>query len=142
MGHLVFDPEPGREPGFLWQQNTLRDALVAALNFHVFHAHAKRVQMANIAQMVNVLQAMILTDGPTHDADAHLSRLRDVHPVPGSDVPADGDPGAEYALGQTERAGGDVSRRRAIRPGKLHVGLVNLDPKREAVVTDHVTVRT
>ena len=57
-------PEPGREPGFLYQQNSLRDALVAALNFHVFHAHAKRVQMANIAQMVNVLQAMILTDGP------------------------------------------------------------------------------
>jgi alpha-N-arabinofuranosidase len=59
-----YDPEPGREPGFLYQQNSLRDALVAGLNFNVFHAHAKRVQMANIAQMVNVLQAMILTDGP------------------------------------------------------------------------------
>ena len=57
-----YDPEPGREPGFLYQQNTLRDALVAALNFHVFHRHADRVSMANIAQTVNVLQAMILTD--------------------------------------------------------------------------------
>jgi alpha-L-arabinofuranosidase len=57
-----YDPVPGREPGFLYQQNTLRDALVAALNFHVFHRHADRVTMANIAQTVNVLQAMILTD--------------------------------------------------------------------------------
>jgi alpha-N-arabinofuranosidase len=57
-----YDPEPGREPGFLYQQNTLRDALVAALNFHIFHRHADRVVMANIAQTVNVLQAMILTE--------------------------------------------------------------------------------
>ena len=59
-----YDTEPGREPGFLYQQNTLRDALVAALTFNIFHRHADRIHMANIAQMVNVLQAMILTDGP------------------------------------------------------------------------------
>ena len=59
-----YSPEPGREPGFLYQQNTLRDALVASINFNIFHRHARRVQMTNIAQMVNVLQAMILTDGP------------------------------------------------------------------------------
>jgi alpha-N-arabinofuranosidase len=57
-----YDPEPGSRPGFLYQQNSLRDALVAALNFHVFQRHADRVVMANIAQTVNVLQAMILTD--------------------------------------------------------------------------------
>jgi alpha-N-arabinofuranosidase len=57
-----YDVEPGTEPGFLYQQSTLRDALVAALNFHIFHRHADRVVMANIAQTVNVLQAMILTD--------------------------------------------------------------------------------
>ena len=57
-----YDPEPGRNPGFLYQQNTLRDALVAALTLNIFHRHAERVRMANIAQMVNVLQAMILTD--------------------------------------------------------------------------------
>jgi alpha-N-arabinofuranosidase len=56
-----YDVEKGTEPGFLYQQNTLRDALVAALNFHIFHRHADRVTMANIAQTVNVLQAMILT---------------------------------------------------------------------------------
>ena len=57
-----YDVEPGTNPGFLYQQNTLRDALVAALNFHIFHRHADRVAMANIAQAINVLQAMILTD--------------------------------------------------------------------------------
>lgn len=58
-----FNVEPGTVPGFLYQQNTIRDALVAALNLNIFHRHCDRVQMANIAQMVNVLQAMILTDG-------------------------------------------------------------------------------
>ena len=58
-----YDVEPGTNPGFLYQQNTQRDALVAGLNFHIFHNHADRVKMANIAQTVNVLQAMILTDG-------------------------------------------------------------------------------
>ena len=57
-----YDQEPGSQPGFLYQQNSLRDALVAALNFHVFQRHADRVTMANIAQTVNVLQAMILTN--------------------------------------------------------------------------------
>jgi len=58
------DPEPGSTPGFLFQQNTMRDALIASLHFDIFHNHADRVRMANIAQMVNVLHAMILTDGP------------------------------------------------------------------------------
>jgi alpha-L-arabinofuranosidase len=53
---------PGTNPRFLHQQNTLRDALVASLHFDVFHKHAARLRMANIAQTVNVLQAMILTD--------------------------------------------------------------------------------
>lgn len=53
----------GTNPGFLQQQNTIRDAMVAAINLNIFHKHADRVYMTNIAQMVNVLQAMILTDG-------------------------------------------------------------------------------
>ena len=59
-----YDVERGTNPGFLFQQNTMRDAMVAAVNFHIFHRHAARVRMTNIAQMVNVLQAMLLTDGP------------------------------------------------------------------------------
>lgn len=55
--------EPGTNPRFLFQQNTLRDALVAGLHFDIFHKHAARLRMANIAQTVNVLQAMLLT-GP------------------------------------------------------------------------------
>jgi len=57
-------PLPGTDPGFLAQQNSMRDAVIAALNINIFARHAGRVRGANIAQMVNVLQAMILTDGP------------------------------------------------------------------------------
>lgn len=58
-----YDVEPGTNPGFLYQQNTIRDALVAAINLNIFNNHCDTVVMANIAQMVNVLQAMVLTDG-------------------------------------------------------------------------------
>ena len=58
-----FDVEPGTNPGFLYQQNTMRDALVACLSLNIFNKHCDRVKMANIAQMVNVLQSVILTEG-------------------------------------------------------------------------------
>lgn len=76
-----FLSEPGSNPGFLYQQNTLRDALVAGLHLHIFHDHHDRVHMTNIAQMVNVLQAMILTEGdkmlltPTY----HIFEMFKVH---------------------------------------------------------------
>lgn len=57
-----YAPLPGSNPGFLYQQNSQRDAVLAALNINIFARHADRVRIANIAQMVNVLQAMILTD--------------------------------------------------------------------------------
>ena len=57
-----YAPLPGTNPGFLVQQNSLRDAVLASLNLNIFVRHAERVRMANIAQMINVLQAMILTD--------------------------------------------------------------------------------
>ena len=57
-----YAPLPGSNPGFLVQQNSLRDAVLAALNLNIFARHADRVRMANIAQMINVLQAMIITD--------------------------------------------------------------------------------
>ena len=58
-----FDVEPGTNPGFLYQQNTMRDALVAAVTLNIFNKHCDRVKMACIAQMVNVLQSVILTEG-------------------------------------------------------------------------------
>ncbi|MCR5685170.1 MAG: alpha-N-arabinofuranosidase [Lachnospiraceae bacterium] len=59
-----YDVEEGTNPGFLYQQNTIRDALVAGINLNIFNKHCKRVRMANIAQLVNVLQSVILTEGP------------------------------------------------------------------------------
>ena len=59
-----FDVEPGTNPGFLYQQNTMRDAVVAGVTLNIFNKHCDRVKMACIAQMVNVLQSVILTEGP------------------------------------------------------------------------------
>ncbi len=76
-----YNVEPGTNPGFLYQQNTMRDAVAAAVNLNIFNQHSDRVVMANIAQMVNVLQAVILTEGermaltPTY----HVFDLYKVH---------------------------------------------------------------
>jgi alpha-N-arabinofuranosidase len=76
-----YDVEPGTNPGFLYQQNTIRDALVAAISLNIFNEHSDRVRMANIAQLVNVLQAVILTEGekmvltPTY----HVFEMYKVH---------------------------------------------------------------
>src|SRR6185369_14077046 len=73
--------EPGTNPGFLYQQNTMRDALVAGINLNIFNNHADRVKMANIAQMINVLQSVILTESnkmvltPTY----HVFEMYTVH---------------------------------------------------------------
>ena len=76
-----FDVEPGTNPGWLFQQNTMRDAMVAAFSLNIFQKHTARLKMANIAQIVNVLQAMVLTKGsqmvltPTY----HVFRMYNVH---------------------------------------------------------------
>jgi alpha-N-arabinofuranosidase len=57
------DNEPGTVPGFLYQQNTMRSALCSALMLHIFHKYADRIRLANLAQTINVLQAIILTEG-------------------------------------------------------------------------------
>ena len=123
-----YDPEPGREPGFLYQQNTLRDAVVAALNLNVFHRHAERVRLANIAQMVNVLQAMILTKGPQMilTPTYHVFRLfrpfQDATYLPTElDTPT-------YASGTASVPGISLSAARAA-DGAIVLALVNLNPK-------------
>ena len=76
-----FDVEPGTNPGHLYQQNTMRDAMVAALSLNIFHKYTQRLKMANIAQVANVLQSMVLTNGdkmvltPTY----HVFRMYNVH---------------------------------------------------------------
>lgn len=119
--------DPGSPEGFLQQQNSLRDALVAALNFNIFARHANRVRGANIAQMVNVLQAMILTEGPK----MVLTPTYYVHKMylPMQDatfVPVSFEPG-EYALGDITLPGMNAVAFRDTA-GKLWVSLVNLDP--------------
>ena len=76
-----FDVEPGTNPGHLYQQNSMRDAMVAALSLNIFHKYTERLKMANIAQIANVLQSMVLTRGedmvltPTY----HVFRMYNVH---------------------------------------------------------------
>ncbi|MDE1149741.1 MAG: alpha-L-arabinofuranosidase C-terminal domain-containing protein [Azospirillaceae bacterium] len=123
------DVEPGTNPGFLYQQNSLRDALVAAVTLDIFHAHADRVRMANVAQMVNVLQAMILTDGPRmvltptyHVFDLYKGFQG------ATDLPLNLN-APEYKLGDVTvpMLHGTAARD---AQGVVHVALVNLDPHR------------
>ncbi|HUQ11810.1 MAG TPA: alpha-L-arabinofuranosidase C-terminal domain-containing protein [Steroidobacteraceae bacterium] len=133
-----YDPEPGREPGFLWQHNTLRDALVAGLNFNIFHAHAKRVQMTNIAQMVNVLQAMILTEGPKMALTPTYHVFQMYIPFQGATYLPTEITTPAYELAAETVPAVSVSAARDTS-GRLQLALVNLDPNREAVVTTQVT---
>lgn len=76
-----WDVEPGTNPGHLYQQNTMRDAFVAALTLNVFHKYTDRIRMTNIAQIVNVLQSMILTNGPKMllTPTYHVFQMYNVH---------------------------------------------------------------
>jgi alpha-L-arabinofuranosidase len=128
-----YDPTPGTNAAFLQQENTLRDALVAATNFHIFHRHADRVHMANIAQMVNVLQAMILTDGarmaltPTYHAFLLYQPFQGAQAVPVRVTSPD------YRSGESSVPALDVTAARDAA-GALHVAIVNSDPGREAEI--------
>jgi alpha-N-arabinofuranosidase len=129
-----YDPAPGRNPGFLWQQNTLRDALVAAVTLDVFHRHADRVRMSAIAQMVNVLQAMILTEGeemiltPTYHVFHMYIPFQGATTLP-ADIEA-----PEYRHGEWSLPAVDVSAARAA-DGRVHIAFVNLDPGSAASVS-------
>jgi alpha-N-arabinofuranosidase len=124
--------EPGTNPGFLYQQNSLRDALSAAIHFHIFHRHANRISMANIAQTINVLQAMILTDGPRmlRTPTYWVFEMFKVHQG-GTTVPVvlESD---DYTFESTSipAVSGSVTTSDAI-----YVSLVNTDPKRSATVS-------
>ena len=129
---------PGTEPLHLRQQNSLRDGIAAALNLNIFARHADRVRMTNIAQMVNVLQSMILTDGskmvltPTY----HVYRLY----VPFQDaqlLPVTFNAG-EYVFGPVRLPKVDAIAARA-RDGKVWLSLSNLDPNNPADVTANVS---
>ncbi|KAF1695212.1 alpha-N-arabinofuranosidase [Pseudoxanthomonas jiangsuensis] len=124
----------GVNPGFLHQQNTLRDALVASLHFDIFSAHADRVKMANIAQMVNVLQAMILTRDaqmlltPTYHVFEMYLPWQDATRLP-LEIEA-----PQYRHGEVSVPAVHGSAVRG-KDGKVYVALTNLDPDRAADVS-------
>ena len=136
-----YDTEPGREPGFLYQQNTLRDAVVAAVNLNIFHRHADRVRLAAIAQMVNVLQAMILTDGPrmvltpTYHVFSMFRPFQDATLLP-TDLKA-----GTYAVGGLGIPQLSVSAART-GGGSIILALVNLDPHQTVSVSTVLTGST
>jgi len=132
-----YDPEPGTNRGFLQQQNTLRDAVIAALNFNIFVRRAERVKMANIAQMVNVLQAMIFTkDGkmvltPTYHAFDLYKVYQDTDSLPFV---------LDSPLYQKDEWSMPAVSASAVRgpDGVIHTGLVNTDPIRAVALTIRV----
>ncbi len=136
-----YDPQPGKDLGALFQQNTLRDAVVAAINLNIFNQHSDRVQMANIAQMVNVLQAMVLTDKermvltPTY----YVFKMYKVHQG-ATLIPIDLS-APEYKIDQASVPSVSASASRD-KDGKLHLSIVNLDPNGSAEITTKVAGST
>jgi alpha-N-arabinofuranosidase len=139
-----YDPEQGKDMGALFQQNTLRDAVVAGINLNIFNNHSDRVRMANIAQMVNVLQAMVLTNRekmvltPTY----YVFKMYRIHQG-ATLIPIDL-AALKYTLDQASVPSLSASASRDDE-GKLHLSIVNLDPNRAAEITTEVkgsTVRT
>jgi alpha-N-arabinofuranosidase len=128
-----YDVEPGTNPGFLYQQNTMRDAMIAGTTLNTFNNHADRVKMANLAQAVNVLQAVILTDEekliltPTY----HVMRMYKVHQdaqlVPLSFVSPQYIHGDEALPAVSASASKDDS-------GNIHFSLVNIDDTKEQTI--------
>jgi alpha-N-arabinofuranosidase len=131
-------PTPGSHPGFLQQQNSLRDAILASLNLNIFMRHADRVHLTNIAQMANVLQAMVLTDGPKMvlTPTYHVYRLY----LPFQDasfIPVKFDAGT-YTHGKVSIPRIDAVAARD-KAGKLWLALTNVDPNRPASIVAELT---
>ncbi len=134
---LWHDPEPGTNGAFLQQQNTLRDAMVAALSFNVFHRHTDRVRMANIAQMVNVLQAMILTDGDRMLLTPTYAVFDLYRPFQGATPLKTVLATPRYDRDGVALPAVDVSAARGV-DGATLLALVNLDPARPARVATNL----
>lgn len=123
-----YDVEPGTNGSFLYQQNTMRDAMIAGVTLNIFNNHCDRVRMANLAQTINVLQAVILTDEekmiltPTY----HVMEMYNVHQdatmLPVSLTSND------YVLGEEKLKAVSVSASKD-KSGVTHISLVNIDAK-------------
>ncbi|MFC1551165.1 alpha-N-arabinofuranosidase [Candidatus Latescibacterota bacterium] len=122
-----YDVEPGTNRRFLYQQNTLRDALVASSTFDIFHNHCERVRMANIAQTINVLQAMILTkeEQMVLTPSYYVFKMYKVH-QDATMLPVDVECG-EYTYGDRSIPAVSASASRD-EEGKTHLSITNFDP--------------
>lgn len=123
-----YDVEKGTNPGYLYQQNTLRDAVLAAANLNIFHQHADRVRMTSVAQTINVLQSMILTDGgkmaltPTYHAFKMYVPFHDATSLPLElNTP-------DFSAGGKSIPAINASAARA-KDGKIYIGIANMDPQ-------------
>jgi alpha-N-arabinofuranosidase len=128
-----FEVEPETNPGFLYQQNSLRDAITAAIHFNIFNHHADRVKVANLAQTVNVLQAVILTkdDKMVLTPTYHVFRMFKVHQdarLLKTDLVCE-----DYVLGN--RSIPAISASASIdKEGKVHISIANLNPNKEIML--------
>lgn len=132
-----YEVEPGTNPGFLYQQNTMRDAMIAGATLNIFHKHAERVRMANLAQTVNVLQAVILTDEekmlltPTY----HVMEMYNVH-QDATLLPLEVKSGDFVVEGEKLPAISASASRD--QQGRTHVSLVNIDHKKAQEITINI----
>lgn len=130
-----YDVEPGTNPGFLYQQNTLRDAMVAGVTLNIFNNHCERVHMANLAQTVNVLQSLILTEEdqivltPTY----HVFDLYQVHQG-ATLLETSVESGEEYVLNGERLPQISLSASKDAE-NKIHVTLCNIDSRSGADLT-------
>ena len=127
------DAQPGTNPAFLYQQNSLRDALIAASTLNIFNNHADRIKMAALAQTVNVLQALILTDKdkmlltPTY----YIFDLYKVFQDSRSLAIQLKSPDYTFGTGKIPAINASAARD---SDGVVHVSLVNLDPGKKASI--------
>lgn len=132
-----YDVEPGTNPGFLYQQNTIRDAMIAGVTLNIFNNHCERVRMANLAQSINVLQAVILTDGekmlltPTYRIFEMYNVHHDATMLPTLVE------GENYKFENNELPAISVSSSKD-KKGNIHVSLVNIHPKNNIALTVEV----
>jgi alpha-N-arabinofuranosidase len=129
-----FNVEPGTNPGFLYQQNTMRDAVTAAIHLNIFNQHADRVKVANLAQMVNVLQSVILTkdDKMVLTPTYYVFKMFSVHQgatLLNIDLRCE-----DYIYGDKQIPAISASAS-TDKDGKVHISMANLNPNKQITVT-------
>ena len=129
-----YDVEPGTNPGFLFQQNTIRDAMIAGVTLNIFNNHSDRVRMANLAQTVNVLQAVILTNKekmiltPTY----HVMEMYNVH-QDATMIPLELKTN-DYVFGNDQLPAVSVSASKD-KNGVTHISFVNIDASKTQTIS-------